>query len=1019
MNTDKRGAYLKKTQLMNTSAIINIICIFVILSVVFSPHELSAYSPPKAEQALSHTTSGVHKLNNDKLAVVADNIKRALTGNNNGAAEKAADRSLSSGIYQGIYTSLNAGTPYFINRSAMELLDTGAHKISSDASGSERALAFIEDNTDVFLLESPREELELISATETADGKQHIRFQQMFCGVPVWGQQLVVHLDKFGSPYAFNGRYIPTPTSLDVSVSVINAADAVERSLEHLSATVTIIELDDTSKRLLDYDDPITERTVWVNQSGGEAQFAWHVMIRPNMRDVWHFFIDDYTGTVLDAYNATAWQTPETATAADALGNIRTFNVALDNSVYTLHDTEASIKTYDAHGKVIRFGSYPTLVESSDNTWADSIAVSAHANVRFVYDYYFEEHGRKGLDDANQTVQVFIHYTEDGSLLDNAFWNGQFIAFGDARPYAAALDVVAHELTHGVVEHTAGLEYRFQSGALNEAISDVMATMVDPDWQIAEDLTGGPIRDLSAPSVYGLPEHMDDYRDHPLSYDYGGVHINMSIPSKAGYLMAETLGREKTAAIWYKVLDSRYLTSRSEFVDMRFAAIRAADDLYGEDSNESAVVAVAFDDVGIYEDTGSVPPEDVQPVQGDEIVAFVVSVNGSSRLALAPLALEYSDDIVYPTATDVFNESSSPVTVCKNGSILMFIDTANNIRMIDMNTNEESIIDETGDWSSIRLSPNGRLLAATTVNADSTIYIIDIEEPENSTSFHLYTASTEGVKSYHTLLADALDWDMNSTTVLYDAFHSIPLGEGETVEFWDVNMLDIGTGIITRVTTHVEQSTQVGNPSFAETNDRYIVCDLFSEYLRKSELVTIDLYSNEMKVLRENGIIGINSPNLGHPKYSPDDKHIVFQQYNRFYRENIIYTIPLNDDKMTASGDETAYWYGELPIWFARGERVLVDETEAVYPESFTLHQNSPNPFNPSTVITFELHEHQYVTLTVYDILGRRIDRLVDRSLSAGVHEVYFDASQLASGTYFYHLRSGHRSISKKMTVVK
>ena len=1003
----------KKTTLLSA------LLLLVVLSVLLFPANISAYSPEIAERALSQGPMGIRKLNHDQLAAVGSRIKQGLNVRTGGVASKTAAGYLSSYGKKGIYSSKTTGTPYFINRSAMELLDKGAQKTSPGVSGTDRALGFIEYNSDVFLLGSPRDELELVSTTETADGKQHFRFQQLYCGVPVWGQQLVVHLDANGNPYAFNGRYIPTPSSLDVSISIMNAVDAVERSLEHLSQTVEIIEFDDTMKRLLAYDGPTTEKTVWVKPSSGEVHSAWHVLIRPDMRDVWHYFIDDYTGTVLDSYNATAWQTPETATATDALGEIRTFNVALDNAVYTMYDIEASIKTYDAHGRVIRSNNYPTLVKSSDNTWTDTVAVSAHANVRTVYDYYFEEHERKGLDGGNGTVQVFIHFTEDGSPLDNAFWNGQFIAFGDGRPYAAALDVVAHELTHGVVEHTAGLEYRYQSGALNEAISDIMAAMVDPDWQIGEDLPGGPLRDLSQPSEYGLPEHMDEYRDYPLSYDFGGVHINMSIPSKAGYLMAVTLGREKTAAIWYRALDSRYLTSHSEFVDVRFATIRAAEDLYGEGSDESAVVAESFDSVGIYEDTGTVPPEDVQPVRGDEIVAFVAKVNGSSRLALAPLTLEDSDDIVYPTATRVFSEGSGPVTVCRDGSVLMFIDNANNIRLIDLNTNEESVIEETGSWSSIKLSPNGRLIAATTVNADSTIYIIDIEEPENSTSFHLYTASTEGVKSYNTLLADALDWDMNSTTVLYDAFHSIPLGEGVTVESWDVNMLDIGTGIITRVSTPTDHNTQVGNPSFAETNDRYIVCDLFSEDLGTSELVTIDLFSYEMKVLRENGMIQLQYPNLGHPKYSPDDKHIVFQQYSQFYQAFIIYTIPLNDDKMTASGDESAYWFGELPLWFARREPTSVDETETVYPETFTLHQNSPNPFNPATVITFDLHEPVYVTLSIYDILGRRIDTLIDHSLSAGVHEVYFDASQLASGTYFYQLRSGRSSTTKKMTVMK
>lgn len=106
--------------------------------------------------------------------------------------------------------------------------------------------------------------------------------------------------------------------------------------------------------------------------------------------------------------------------------------------------------------------------------------------MRAVYDFYSESFGRKGIDDNNMETPVVIHFTEDGNPFDNAFWAGEYMAFGDATPYASALDVVAHETTHGVVSKTVGLEYKFQSGAdPSEDMFGIFLTQLQPlDWDM-------------------------------------------------------------------------------------------------------------------------------------------------------------------------------------------------------------------------------------------------------------------------------------------------------------------------------------------------------------------------------------------------------------------------------------------------------------------------------------------------------------------------------------------------------
>ena len=256
-------------------------------------------------------------------------------------------------------------------------------------------------------------------------------------------------------------------------------------------------------------------------------------------------------------------------------------------------------------------------VVSTDNVFADAVAVSAHANMGRTYEYFLENHGRRGIvGDGTGTVSV-VHVTESGESMENAYWNGVFMAYGDGgdafSPLAGSLDVAAHEMTHGIIEHTVGLEYSFQSGALNESFADIFGAMVDDDdWLMGEDVVNqshypsGAMRDLRDPhngdalGGHGWqPAHMDEYQELDLEDDYGGVHINSGIPNRAAYLVAEAIGRKKTAQIYYRILEARYLAPRSRFVDCRLAAERAARDLFGDDSPEVAAVSSAYDAVGI------------------------------------------------------------------------------------------------------------------------------------------------------------------------------------------------------------------------------------------------------------------------------------------------------------------------------------------------------------------------------------------------------------------------------------
>lgn len=242
------------------------------------------------------------------------------------------------------------------------------------------------------------------------------------------------------------------------------------------------------------------------------------------------------------------------------------------------------------------------------------------------------------------------------------------------------------------------------------------------------------------------------------------------------------------------------------------------------------------------------------------------------------------------------------------------------------------------------------------------------------------------------------------------------------MEFWDVDLLDVNTGIITRVKTPTGNGIQVGNPSFGETNDRYIVCDIFSYSIKYNAIATFDSYTlREVEVDTSGFLDTFNGPfpNVGIPRYAPDDRSVVFQRYNQNTDTYTIYRIQLGTDKMSPSGAAASFHSGEFPVWFVRGGTTGSEESAEETPVAFRLGRNYPNPFNPVTVIPFALLESGRVTLTVYDALGRKVTVLADGERPAGEYTARFDGALCSSGMYFYRLRVGNAEETGKMTLVR
>ena len=245
--------------------------------------------------------------------------------------------------------------------------------------------------------------------------------------------------------------------------------------------------------------------------------------------------------------------------------------------------------TYSLPGTLARSDAQPAL--------GDHDVDNAHDFAGATYNYYWNTHSRDSYDSQGATIISTAHY---GRNYQNAFWNGTQMVYGDNFPVN---DVVAHELTHAVTEKTANLEYRWQSGALNESISDIFGAMVDrDDWLMGEDLPssalGGreAIRDLSNPKRFGQPDNVSDWVK--TCSDNQGVHTNSGIPNKAFYNIATAIGKDKAERIFYRSLTT-YLQSTSSLEDARASALQSAQDLYGSGGTEYNGVRDGFNAVGL------------------------------------------------------------------------------------------------------------------------------------------------------------------------------------------------------------------------------------------------------------------------------------------------------------------------------------------------------------------------------------------------------------------------------------
>jgi Zn-dependent metalloprotease len=290
----------------------------------------------------------------------------------------------------------------------------------------------------------------------------------MYQGAEVWGRDVRVHLGREGNVESFNGRYIPTPADPPAGVVTIDPGRAQTAALDRFGSRGTVTEI----------------RKVYLPGEAESPKLCWLVGVAGGLDQRKDFFVEASTGEIVKEYNRVVMDGAVTGSGMDVRGVTRSLSVYQIGSQFYMID--ASKPMYapsqsqlpdDGKGVVYAFSARNGeaniyhITSTNQNSWSDHAGVSALFTSGKVYDYFKTVHGRNAIDNNGGTMNVVVNFKTNYS---NAFWNGQYMVFGNGdgstfSDLSGAADVTAHEMSHGITEWSANLLYENQSGALNES----------------------------------------------------------------------------------------------------------------------------------------------------------------------------------------------------------------------------------------------------------------------------------------------------------------------------------------------------------------------------------------------------------------------------------------------------------------------------------------------------------------------------------------------------------------------
>ncbi|GAB4184150.1 MAG: hypothetical protein Kow00108_21700 [Calditrichia bacterium] len=890
------------------------------------------------------------------------------------AAKQLLQSSFNKGNDQAQIYWNELGTPAFIR---------GEFRLSSSfGKGEQGVLRFMDNYKELFGLQDVNKELVLNKVIADELGFETYAYQQQFNQIPVHGGELRVHVRNGEVVTAINGRVF---SDIDAETEAyLDEQAAINLALDYTQATKYRWE-DPMAEDILDRTAPIKswypDPELQIYFDGEAYRLIYFVKVAVELPEPanWEYFIDAQTGELIHKRNALT-DAATTGSGVLVTGQTVSLNTYSYNNTYYLYDTT---KPMSSNGGQIRTYKYTTSLPGSystdsNNNWSSTsqrAEVSAHYYASIVYDYYYNNHGRNSYDGNGADIISTTHY---GSNYNNAYWNGSQMVYGDGDgstfiALSGALDVVAHELTHAVTERTANLAYQNQSGAINESMSDVFGYLVEPnDWKMGEDvytpgISGDALRDLQDPNM--------------------GVY-NPNNPFGGG---------------------------QPEHMDEYANLPNTQQGDWGGVHINSGIPNKAFYNI-----------------------ASTIGNTAAGRIyyrALVNYLTQYSDfadlrNAVLQACSDLYGTGDGKYTAIQNGFAAVGIGSSGG---------------GGGGGSNDTYEPNNSTSDAYGPLTSGTVYKSYISS-SSDVDYYYFTVSTSGTATVN-LANFPGDYDF----FVYNSSGS-EVARGYTSSDPENKSFSVSSG-----TYYVKVEGYNGAYS---TTDDYELTVTYPTGSGGGGGTAQWFYETRSYDTPH------NYPNNydNYHEYSKPGAQQVAVHFSRFETEtnyDFVYIYDKNGSEVAKyHGTKSAFWavatgdyikvrlvsdysvtkYGyhiDQVAYYATGQLfngeagtvITGAESDPVDPfaakiQHFELQGNYPNPFNPTTEISFLLPEQQKVKVEIYNLAGQLVKTLFDGQLSAGPQKLVWDATNelgqtVSSGVYMYRIQAGNIVETRKMMFVK
>ena len=499
---------------------------------------------------------------------------------------------LNGGELPDITMNSEQGIPSFIDGRYSDTIVTGY----------DTAIESLNDIKNIMKFANPLSEFIPVVEANSGSNKQ-FKLQQIYNGIPVYGNRITVTTDEKGNIECINGYYTPN-INIDTKPRITE-----EEAIVKVSQNYNVVK----SNGLIIY-----------GIRGYEPSLTWELICG----GLTTLYVSAKDGHIVSSDSSI--QTIS-ATGTDLLGILRKIETyRQSNNVYLLKDTSKGITVYNDnnlttesdlnHLKYDNILQHANIITSQNNTW-DNESVQVMFAMKNAVDFY--KNANSNAFNGNNLSKIIAiinfgqNYHNAFSTTDNNDLSTTYLAIGDATDYLRAYDVLYHEFTHSIIKATCNLKYLNQAGAINEAYADILGNLIENKdnegaWLIAEDRQiEGTMRSLKSPNEFNQPEKVEGKFMHSYCYenhnhnnadcDNGGVHTNSGIINKAAYLMWKNGIKDKNKLAQIFITSMNYMDIQSNFLDCRAAILKAAKEI-NVTNEEVSIIKEAFEKVGIAQD---------------------------------------------------------------------------------------------------------------------------------------------------------------------------------------------------------------------------------------------------------------------------------------------------------------------------------------------------------------------------------------------------------------------------------